>query len=155
MGKKPIVHLRVYKGRELNYTAEGKIKNENHLVKITYGTVEWKNFMDNLKPNGFVKVDVEKVLNGDTLEAEKDFSNISKEVRESFDGDQKTILTPDQKRIAELEAKLEALANGNPKSGTDDELAKARKEYMEVFGKQGHYSWSVEQIREKIEEVKK
>ena len=34
MGKKPVIKVRVYRGIELNYNADGSIKNENHLITI-------------------------------------------------------------------------------------------------------------------------
>lgn len=159
MEKKPIVHLRVYKG-ELNYTSDGKIKNENQSVKIQHNTVEWFNFMKYLNANQYSKVGVDRVLNGSTMEPLKDYKEIEEEVKKAFEGQDKEIqLTPDQKRIAELEAKIEGLMKASkpvksdvvvPKE--DNELQEARKEYQKVFGKKGHHSWTVDQLKEKIAE---
>lgn len=165
MEKKPIVHLRVYRGGDLNYTADGKIKNENQSVKITHDTVEWSNFLRHLKSNQYGKVEVEKVLDPLKMNEKTELEPISdkdkleaikKEVSKAFNGpENEVVLTPEQKKIAELEAKLDALTNKGDKkepNDVDDELSKAREEYVKVFGKKGHHSWSVEEINQKIKE---
>lgn len=152
MGKKPIAHLRVYKGTELNYDSSGKIKNENQSVKIEHNTIGWANFLKYLKPNQFIKVEVERVLDGETFKEIKDIEPFKEEVAAAFSPVKKEVLTADQKRIAELEKKIDQLAGGNKPKDEDDELTKARTEYVKVFGKKGHHSWSVEQIKEKIAE---
>ncbi len=106
--KKPIVHLRVYKGLQLFYDANGKVMNPNQIVKLTHDTIEWKNFIKNLTSLGFNSIKVEKLLSGDTLEEIKISKEISEEVENIFKK-KETELTPDQKRIADLEAKIEAL----------------------------------------------
>ena len=80
MATKRIVHLRVYKGGELNYDRNGKVKNPNQLVKLPHGSKEWTNYLTHLGANGFCSVEVEKVLNekGNTV---KTFADISTEVK--------------------------------------------------------------------------
>lgn len=117
MTKKPIVHLRVYKGIGGNSNilkdGNGKIQNENHLVKEIYNTLEWSNYLKNIRVHGFVKVDVEKVIeNGEEISTEA----IQKEVDSAMNPVADVPQTPDQKRIAELEAKIDALANGGNKA---------------------------------------
>lgn len=111
---KPVVHLRVYRSkngsREISYNADGSIQNENSLVKEIYNTLEWKNYLRHIGVHGFIKVVVEKVmLNGESQPTEA----IQKEVDEAMNPTANVPLTPEQKRIAELEAKLDALVNGN------------------------------------------
>ena len=61
MAQKRIVHLRVYRGKELNYDANGNVKNESHLIKCREHTAEFNNHLKYLHLNGYAKVDVEAV----------------------------------------------------------------------------------------------
>lgn len=185
------VHLRVYRGKTMTYNAKGESTNENHVVKLEYNTAEYKRFLNMLRANGFIKAEVEKVLDLSTkvegkakdepgyYEEVADFSDIQKEVDLALnpDGVEKE-LTPDQKRIAALEAKLEALTGGsaetknikvndakNVDSGTkpektelnDDDKAAlndARAKYTELYGKKGHNGWDLAEINKRIAEFK-
>ena len=114
MAQKRIVHLRVYRGERLSFDANGKVQNENHLVKTHEDSQEYKNLLTSLKISGYCKVEVDNVLK---LEGgsynEVDAPDIAKEVKEAFEAPrQEKELTPDQKRIAELERKLEAVLTG-------------------------------------------
>jgi len=123
------VHVRVFRGKDLTYNAKGESTNENHVVKLEYNTAEYKRFLTMLRANGFIKAEVEKVLdlskvNEGKLKNEKDyykevedFKDIQKEIDSALnpDGVEKP-LTADQQRIAALEAKLEALTGGKEDS---------------------------------------
>lgn len=155
-GKKPIVKIRVYRGAELNYNAEAVVKNENHLVSLQHNTKSWVLFMKNLKLNGYCKVTVDSVWSevkkGEYNEV-KDIKAISKEVEDAFIGKDKIVLTPDQKKIADLEAKLEALINAKTPTNEDKEgVDKLRAEYKELYGKIAFNGWDAEKLKEKIEE---
>lgn len=159
--QKPVVHLRVYKGNgrndELSYNASGEVQNENILMKMTHDTLEWSNALKNLKVLGYVKPTVEAVFEGG--ENNKDLvSVIQKEVDSSYKGPEKQ-LTPEQQKIAELEAKLEALANGSNKPKKTDPLTNRgldaiRAEYEEVVGKKPFHGWDEATLKVKIEEAK-
>lgn len=156
MGKKPIVHLRVYRGRDLNFDANGKVKNENQSVKFTHDTVEWKNFMRNLIANQYIKVDVDKVLDGDDSKKEIAKGDFQKEVDSYMKAPEKD-LTPEQKEIKELKARLDALTgSGKPeKKDKGEEITdELREEYEEVFGKKVYHGWSASEVRTKIDEEK-
>jgi hypothetical protein len=161
-GKKPIVKLRVYRGVELNYDAKGNVKNENFLISVEHGTNLWKLTMKNLKLNGYCKVEVESVwqLQSDSTYKEVEDKNaIVKEVKNSFEFEKEVVLTPDQKRIAELEAKLEAFMNGGVKKEvveevTENSLEDIRAEYQVVVGKKPFNGWDKETLIEKIKEAK-
>jgi len=149
--KQPLrtVHLRVFKGTEILKRANGEVSNENQGVKLPYETFEWRNFMDNLINLGFCKVEVERIL----VDGKEDNSEKHK-IQAQVDAKMKPAaveLTPDQKRIAELEAKIEKLIG---KDSDDEELKAARDEYKELFGKKGSPAWTAEEIREKIAEDK-
>ena len=115
--KRLSVHLRVYRGKSMTYNSKGESTNENHVVKLEYNTAEYKRFLSMLRSNGFIKADVEKVLDLSTkvdgkskdepgyYEEVDNFEDIQKEVDFALnpDGAEKE-LTPDQKRIADLEA---------------------------------------------------
>lgn len=107
-----VVHLRGYKGERLSYNADGSYQNENQSIKIKYGVVEWKNYMNLIGKSGFCKVIVEKVYDTKTRDFDKDLTNYKEEVAKAFEQEVKKELTPEQKKIAELEAKIEALSLG-------------------------------------------
>ena len=165
MGKKPAVKLRVFRGETLNYDAKGNVKNNNHLVTLVHKSTAWNLYMKNIKINDFCDVKVEKVLeyvSGEYKEV-KNFDKISEEVDIAFNGKKEVaVITQDQKRIAELEAKIDALI-GNKKLVKDEETEedkslqkenkqKASKEYQEVVGKKPMGTWDAETIKQKQEE---
>jgi len=139
----------------VSYDENGIVQNENQLVKLPYDTLEWHNFWKNHRSLKLIKMEVEKVLsakNGKTIEEVSIPEKIKEEVRIAFYGeDSVQELTEDQKRIAELERKIAELT-GSKKEQPNDELTQAREDYVSAFGKKGHHSWTVEQIREKIAE---
>jgi len=167
------IHLRVYRGKELTYNAQGKSTNENHIVKLEYNTAEYKRFLSMLKANGFIKADIEKVLdlskvNTGKEKSDKDyyqevseFADIQKEVDLALNpnGEEKE-LTADQKTIANLTARLDALEGGKKEGKvelSDEEkvtLKVARDKYVELYGKKGHPGWSVDELNQKIVEFK-
>lgn len=110
MAQKRIVHLRVYRGKELNYDANGKVKNENNRVSITHDTVEWSNYMKHLPANGFCKVSVENasVLEGKDYKT-AGYSDIAEEVRVAFEGQKEVITDPRDLRIAQLEKQMKEM----------------------------------------------
>ncbi len=169
MGKKPILKVRVYRGTELNYDADANVKNENHLISLEHKSRNWVLFLKNILLNGYCKVEVEKGFtpkgNGE-YDVINDISEFKAEVKEAFDSNIEVVLTADQKRIAELEAKIELLLKkdndknevSEKKEKTDDvdeELDIARAEYLEVFGKKPHHLKGVDSIKAEIEEKQK
>ena len=40
MGKKPIVKLRVYRGKEMNFNEDGSSKNENQLISVEHNSMQ-------------------------------------------------------------------------------------------------------------------
>lgn len=173
------VHLRVYRGQSLTYNEKGECITENHIVKLEYGTQEYNLFLDMLPSNGFIKGTVEKVLDvtkkneKGSYDEVKDFDHIQKEI-DAHLVPKEAKLTPEQERIAALEAKIEALTSGDSKAKeikvndakevkepkkelSDDEKAEldeARKKYVELYGKKGHNGWDLATINQKIAEFK-
>lgn len=150
--KKPIVHLRVYKGLQLFYDANGKVMNPNQLVKLTHDTIEWKNFLKNVQSLGFNSIKVEKMLNGTTLEEIEIPKEIEVEVADVFKK-KEVELTADQKRIADLEAKIEALTKKEKPEGINL-LGELKEEYEKLSGKKAHHLWKEDKLVELIEELK-
>ena len=62
----PVVQLAAYVGASLNYTKEGKVKNEKQLTKLPYNTVVWHNYLANL-PAGICLFEVERVIDQTVL----------------------------------------------------------------------------------------
>lgn len=152
---KPVVRLRWYKnngfGNQISRDENGKIQNKNQTVTEIYNTIEWNNYLKHIGVHGFIKVDAEEVTDplGKTTKEQ-----VQKEVNAALFPESNKPLTPEQKQIAELKAMVEALS-GKKESKidvVDEDLTKTREEYVKVFGKKGHHSWSVEQLKEKIAE---
>lgn len=129
------VHLRVYRGKTMTYNAQGQSTNEQILVKLEYNTAEYKRFLAMLRANGYIKATVEKVLDltksvegkdkdePGYYEEVKDFSDIQKEVDTALNPEGITqAQTPEQKQIAELTARLDALTGAANKSEVHDDL---------------------------------
>jgi len=168
MGKKPVVTLRVYRGRQMSYDAQGNVQNENQLIKLPHDTVEWTNFMKNITSNGYLKVDVVNYQffeKGEWKDSNK--AMVEKELEINMTKQTEVALTDDQKRIAELEAKLEKLlARDEKKSSKKVEVEEKPKEdkkerenlrieYAELNGgKKAFPAWSADKLREKILELK-
>lgn len=164
MGKKPVIKLRVYKGNEMSYDANQKPKNENQLVTLVHDTVEWKNFLKNIKANQYCKIDIESALLVDKKKNEdgffvettseyKDVEAIEKEVKKSFSEPEK-VLTPEQKRIAELEAKIDLLM-GNKTDSDIDDITPLRDKYKELTGNDADKRWKEAKLTEEIEKAEK
>lgn len=174
MGKKPVVHLRTYQGRELNYDSNKEIKNPMSVVKIRHNTVEWSNFMKWLRVNGYCKVEVARVIDLDTDEEMKDVGGaIAAEVKLAFEGEVKDNRTPEQIQIDILTKRLEEIEGGKKKKKTKKKEVKEievvdpkvvsnkvdikalRIEYEKVLGKKPFPGWKAEQLQEKIKDHKK
>lgn len=127
MSQKRIVHLRVYRGREINYDKNGKVKNENHLIKSTEDSVEFNNVLKYISQSGYCKVEVEKVFKKTDKGYEQvDSKEIEELVNEAING--KVVekeLTPDQKRIEQLERMVKELSDAKqPKAKKQSEKPK-------------------------------
>ena len=137
---KKVVWLRIYKGQEILKSENGIIKNENSKVSLSYETLEWDLYLKSLKYNPYCRVSVEKVLeflDGEWKECEIT-DEIKKEVLIAHKGDNKVILTPEQKEIAELKAQMaELLGRKENKSknvedeNVNDELEDLKIRYKE------------------------
>ena len=154
--KKPIVHLRIFKGREMLYDALGNLKTPSQTVKLTYNTVEWKNFVSNLVASGYAMAKVDKVFqetsNGEYKEIEAS-TEILKEIENIFKAPEKE-LTDDQKKIAELEAKVELLSKGNKATKGIDLLADLKKEYASMTDAIPNPDWTVQEYQDIIADMK-
>ena len=171
MGKKPVVHLRTYQGRELNYDANKEIKNPVSVIKVVYNTVEWSNFMKWLPVNGYCKVDVAKIIDLDTNEEMKDVGGIiANEVKLALHGEVKDNRTPEQIQIDELKKQLEEITGGKKKKSKKKEvkeieviepevvsaksISTLRDEYQALAGKKPYGGWKEDKLIEKIEAFK-
>lgn len=109
---KPVVQLRIYKGSEKAFNGKGEVLNENQKVTLTYNTLEWNNYFKYIAASGFGIIEVEACyVNEKEVE-------VSDEIQSFIDNVFKTPekeLTADQKRIADLEAKIDALSKKEAK----------------------------------------
>jgi hypothetical protein len=172
MEKKPTVSLRVYRGKKMFFDENGNPQNENQSVKLTYDTPEWKSYLKNLAINGYCKATVEAVKiykwekqeNGELKETVvklDDIDDIKKEVDNAWKVDTDAKLTPEQIKIAELEAKLEALLNGTKAVKKEvptvvETVLKGeetlREKYERIIGKKPFAGWKDDVLELKINE---
>ena len=154
---KKVVHLRVFKGRKILKDENGKVENENNKVSLTYESQEWKNYLKRLIANGFCKVEVEKLFEfKDEKWAECEIpEKLKEEVLFAHKGDQTVKLTPEQQKIADLEAKLELLLNKDEKKDDikddDDELSDLQAKYFDKFGKKPHHMAGVKKLKKELD----
>ena len=159
-----VVKLRVYKGSEVLYSAEGTVKNQNQYVKLIHGTLEWKNYLKYILIQNYCKVEVISLID---LKSEKelDIENVQKEVNEANLKNKKAPMTKEQQEIAELKEQVKALVGGAQipnketpkpeiKKEVDPELEKLRAEYEEVVGKKPHHKSTADSMKKAIEENK-
>jgi hypothetical protein len=150
---KKIVALKVYKGVEMLQKPDGSVHNETQYIRTEHGTNEWGCLMKFLNSSGYCKVVVEDVY---LLDGEKpdsyEIDLIKKEVEGAFSFNTTQELTPEQKKIQELEAKLNSLID----SGNDEKtnIQKLRSEYYELAGKRCSTRWDEQTLEQKIQELK-
>lgn len=121
---KPTVQLRIYKGSEKTFkvkNGENVCINENQKVTLTYDTLEWKNYFKYIGASGFGIIEVEKCFDneGNEVDIPKEVADFVANVFVTPEAE----LTPDQKRIADLEAKIEALTKAS-KPAKEEKQAK-------------------------------
>jgi hypothetical protein len=158
MGKKPIVSLRIFRGKKLSFNEDGSVQNENHIVKLYHNTLEWANFMKYLPQNGYVKVTVEKAVTPNGVEiAKTEFEAIKAEVKAAYEAKAEVPLTEDQKRIAALEKMLKKKSKKKkkpekqaPTPKKPEDIALLREQYFEIFKKRPFHGWSAELLKEKM-----
>lgn len=148
-----VIHLRVYKGKELNYDANRNIKNENQIVKLVKDTLEAKHFIDSMAQSRYCDIDVEKVVDSITGKeiklTKKDAEEIEATFKKALFGDKwvKELTSEEKKEKAEEEAKQKETEEAK-------ELAEVTKEYKELFGADPHPQAKLETIKAKIAEEK-
>lgn len=165
MSKEKIaVKFRAIKG-DPTYDGNGNIKSEYFDITTIYQGSAWRNYEQVIHLMGFGKLEFKSAKykdDGKEVEGEKLI-----EIKAAFDklclNPVVEDLTPDQKRIKELEDKLskfeQLLSAGSdePKKAskaTTEEMKALRAEYKELAGKGGSPRWSEDELREQIERVK-
>lgn len=154
-----IVHLRLYKGSRILKDEEGAITNENQIYKVMYDSKMWDIAIKqrNLK-NEYGVITLEKVVDTKGNEV-KDLEIDGVKIEDLIKSDLKEMLvgtdiplTEDQKRIKELEDKIEKLmANSKKEESNIDEI---RSEYETLYGEKPHHKKTAEQLKVLIEEFK-
>ena len=162
MGKKPVVKLRVYRGKTLSFNEDRTIQNENQIISVEHGTIIWKLTMKNLPINGYCKVSVEKVfvdVDGDYKEETINVKKYEDEIKQALNPKPLVAKTADQIRIESLEAKIEALlAIKEPKGVAVEEansnLKELQLEYFTLKGKKPHHMMKEDSLIEAIDKLK-
>lgn len=172
------IHIRIYKAKQgvtgLGFDGEGKVLNENHLVKLPHDTMEWHNYLKTLKPNGIIKVDVVGFYKSTDSDGKFVYEGETKEVEAAIHtalhGAKDAPLSKDEeiallkKQMAELMGKKDkpvkekapekAPAKTESPDKTPDvneELESAKRKYQELFGKKPHHTKSLEILNREIE----
>jgi len=170
MGKKPIVKLRVFRGKSLSFNEDRTIQNENQLISVEHGTILWKLTMKNLPINGYCKVSVEKVFIDDNGEWKEDVDNVGiyeAEIKSALNPKPDVAKTVDQLRIEELEsqnkammAKMDAFMKSStsnkkePLVEDNSNLKELQLEYFTLKGKKPHHMMKEEKLIEEIDKLK-
>ena len=159
---KKVVHLRIYLGREILKRENGQVSNQNQIVSLIYETLEWKNYLKNIKGIGICRIEVEKVLEHDGenfVVLEEIPQSIKDEVKAAHSLVEKPDLTPEQKEIAELKAQMAELLKANKVDKTpvnavvkvdEDELAKLQAKYEAKFNKKPHHMMGIKKLKEEL-----
>lgn len=166
------VHLRIFRGKELTYNANGESTNENHIVHLQHDTQEWKKYLSLMPTNGVIKAEVEKVLDLNKVNTGKTKEDadyyVTVEDAEILDGIKAEIelvmnpegidtRTPEQIELAELREMVKAMQATNvaPASpatpSTLNELKEARKAYELTLGAKPDSKLSIEELDAAIE----
>tara|TARA_R110000851_G_scaffold94976_1_gene206326 strand:+ start:884 stop:1405 length:522 start_codon:yes stop_codon:yes gene_type:complete len=170
MGKKPIVKLRIYRGKNMNYNKDGSVQNENQLISVEHNSMQWKLTMKTLSIMGYCEVAVDHILVDSSNGWEKktkDIESFSKEVAEAYSPKSKIAKTADQLRIEQLEAqnkemmsKMESfMANKSPKEeeiveDQGDILKELQLEYFTLIGKKPHHMTKADSLIDAIDKFK-
>tara|TARA_R110000851_G_scaffold50140_2_gene120041 strand:- start:943 stop:1437 length:495 start_codon:yes stop_codon:yes gene_type:complete len=162
MGKKPIVKLRVYRGKALSFNEDRTIQNENQIISIEHGSIMWKLTMKNLSINGYCKVSAEKIfvdVDGDWKEDVLNVKKYEDEIKQALNPKPLVAKTADQIRIENLEAKIESLLSIiEPKEveleKDDSNLKELQLEYFTLKGKKAHHMMKEEKLIEEIYKLK-
>jgi hypothetical protein len=170
MGKKPIVKLRIYRGKQMTYNKDQSPQNENQLISVEHNSMEWKITMKTLSIMGYCQVEVDHVLedsNNGWQKKTEGIESFSKEVAEAYSPKSKIVKSPDQLRIEQLEAqnkemmaKMEAYMGNNPiekeevKTSEGDSLKELKLEYFTLIGKKPHHMMKEESLIEAIDNHK-
>ena len=169
MGKKPIVKLRVYRGKQMTYNKYGSVQNENQLISVEHKSTQWKLTMKTLPIMGYCEVGVDHILedkDGEWIKKNKDIGSYTEEVAEAYSPKSTAPKTADQLRIEQLEAqnkemlaKFDALMKGKPVDKeaveeNEDGLKELQLEYFQIFGKKPHHMKKAEGLIEEIDEFK-
>lgn len=177
MSKQVVVKLQVYRGRGLNYNSNGEITTENWEVSLVHGNPEYFLFLKHMRANGFCHVVVNSAIEVESEEIGSyeetpvsDLSKYKKEVDSYFSLPEKP-LTEEQKRIKELEDKLNQLigkseakatkaepsapsAPAEAASDMSSEEESVRAEYEVVFGKKAPANKTLARLKSELEAAK-
>lgn len=173
MVKKPIVSIRIYRGQKLYYNEHQEIENENQLITYTYNTLSWRLFLKHIGKHGYAAVKVEEVYYSEIKLGKEvvdksvpiDIVNsVKNEVEKAFNISEESLLTPEQKKIKELEEKInKLLKNSNRTQELNDsdikpeekeEMKSLRSEYYDLAEKRCSPKWDKQTLEQKIKELK-
>ena len=78
MGKKPIVKLRVYRGKQMNYNENGSVQNENQLISVEHKSMQWKLTMKTPKTADQLRIEQLEAQNKEMMAKMEAFMSNSK-----------------------------------------------------------------------------
>lgn len=111
MATKQTAVLKIYFGKEILMKADRTtVANQNQNITLTYNDLQWKAHLENIKKMGICKVEVVQLIQDDQ---EVEVPAKLKTEIEALLKTPEALLTPEQQKIKDLEAKVEALLAGN------------------------------------------
>lgn len=164
-----VMWLKIFRGNEILYKADGTPSNENQIVKLLHGTLECSNYLKYLRGSGLCKVDVVRLQEqiGNEFRDIEIPDELREEVRLAHEGSDEVVLTDEQKRIKELEETVKSLSElmklkSSPKEVVDEDVVEKsngevsslddlKEMYKEKFGKKPFYSWDADKLKEKLD----
>jgi len=173
-----VMWLKIFRGNEILYKADGTPSNENQIVKLLHGTLECSNYLKYLRGSGLCKVDVVRLQEqiGNEFRDIEIPDELREEVRLAHEGSDEVVLTDEQKRIKELEETVKSLSElmklktkepvkddvliieedkvkdvVEKSNGEVSSLDDLKEMYKEKFGKKPFYSWDADKLKEKLD----
>lgn len=149
-----VLHLRLIKGVSILKDEKGNIANQKEEAKVIYGTFDYNLYLKNIPLMGYNHVEVIKTVEftGSESKEIETPTEIIAELKLATTGGKEPELTHEQKTIAALMARLEALEGKGNDDDADEELKAARERYFDVVGKKGGPKWTVDEINTRISE---
>lgn len=155
-----ILTLKIYSGKRL-YDKTGKLASKNQTMKLAYGRLEWKIFLDTA-PRFYTEVLIEsateEIINKvDGKDVKKEYNDIKvpaeaiSELKVAMGSEPEA--KPIKKTIKKEETKVKVVEVADDDTSTEydtEDLEAVREKYLEVFGKKPHHAKKAPSLNKEI-----